>query len=364
MVRGWLARGVDGFRLDVFNAFLKDPDLRDNPVIEGGNSPWGRLEHRYDIDQPDFPDADRPVPGDPRRGAGPDVGRRAVLAAGPKRGRASTPQDRHLVFDWSLMESPWTAAAFGAGDRSPRGGVRAGPLADGRALEPRSRAPGDPPLGVGRPRSGAGPRRDRQGRRGRHPGPARDAVPVLRRGDRDGRRRHPARRDRRSAGAPGRARLPVVRPLALPDADAVDGRARAPGSRPAGRGSGSRPDADDAERRAPRRADPDSVLAAYRRLLAFRRTAPRRSGPGRWSASTNRDPDVLAWTRTGGGQQLLVVVSFVGRGAPDRRPRRARRVAAGSPRVGTHRAPAAPDGDGRLALRRPDEAVILEAADA
>ena len=24
MVRGWLRRGVDGFRLDVFNAFLKD----------------------------------------------------------------------------------------------------------------------------------------------------------------------------------------------------------------------------------------------------------------------------------------------------------------------------------------------------
>ena len=27
MIRGWLARGVDGFRLDVFNAFFKDPDL-------------------------------------------------------------------------------------------------------------------------------------------------------------------------------------------------------------------------------------------------------------------------------------------------------------------------------------------------
>ena len=35
MVRGWLARGVDGFRLDVFNAFLKDPELRVNPVDPG-----------------------------------------------------------------------------------------------------------------------------------------------------------------------------------------------------------------------------------------------------------------------------------------------------------------------------------------
>ena len=31
MVRGWLERGVDGFRLDTFNCFLKHPDLPSNP---------------------------------------------------------------------------------------------------------------------------------------------------------------------------------------------------------------------------------------------------------------------------------------------------------------------------------------------
>ena len=31
MVRGWLERGVDGFRLDVFNAFLKHPELLREP---------------------------------------------------------------------------------------------------------------------------------------------------------------------------------------------------------------------------------------------------------------------------------------------------------------------------------------------
>ena len=30
-MRFWLERGVSGFRLDVFNCFMKDPDLRDNP---------------------------------------------------------------------------------------------------------------------------------------------------------------------------------------------------------------------------------------------------------------------------------------------------------------------------------------------
>ena len=35
MVRDWLDRGVDGFRLDVFNVFLKHPDLVANPAAGG-----------------------------------------------------------------------------------------------------------------------------------------------------------------------------------------------------------------------------------------------------------------------------------------------------------------------------------------
>ncbi len=48
MVRGWLERGVDGFRLDVFNVFLKHPDLLANPSARGPLA-WDRQEHRYDI---------------------------------------------------------------------------------------------------------------------------------------------------------------------------------------------------------------------------------------------------------------------------------------------------------------------------
>ena len=37
----WLARGVDGFRLDVANAFLHDPALTDNPPVpEGARTAW------------------------------------------------------------------------------------------------------------------------------------------------------------------------------------------------------------------------------------------------------------------------------------------------------------------------------------
>ena len=39
----------------MFNAFLKDPELRSNPVRDG-TSAWTRQVHQNDRDQPDFPD--------------------------------------------------------------------------------------------------------------------------------------------------------------------------------------------------------------------------------------------------------------------------------------------------------------------
>ena len=110
MVRGWLDRGVDGFRLDVFNAFLKHPELLANPEIEGVTL-WARQQHLYDRDQPDFPDL---------------IGRfRAILDEVP--GRMSVGElfaseaeravvlttERHMVFDWALLQAPWSAEAYG-----------------------------------------------------------------------------------------------------------------------------------------------------------------------------------------------------------------------------------------------------------
>ena len=110
MVRGWLDRGVDGFRLDVFNAFLKHPELLANPEIEGATL-WARQHHLYDRDQPDFPDLDRPVPGDPRREARTHVGRRAVRERGARRA-VMLSAERHMVFDWALLAAPWSAEAY------------------------------------------------------------------------------------------------------------------------------------------------------------------------------------------------------------------------------------------------------------
>jgi alpha-glucosidase len=68
ILRFWLERSVDGFRIDVAHAFLKHPDLPDNPerVRESGElrepgtvEDWERFEHRYDLDQPGVLDIHR-----------------------------------------------------------------------------------------------------------------------------------------------------------------------------------------------------------------------------------------------------------------------------------------------------------------
>ena len=60
VLRFWLKRGVDGFRLDVANSFLHDDKLRDNPPIPPnlrGASHWGHApfmqKHIYDSNLPD-----------------------------------------------------------------------------------------------------------------------------------------------------------------------------------------------------------------------------------------------------------------------------------------------------------------------
>ena len=111
MVRGWLERGVDGFRLDVFNAFLKDPDLPSNPSKPGPTA-WQRQVHLYDRDQPDFP----ALIGRFRAILDEAPGRMSVgeLFDGTAQTAAELTTDRHLVFDWELVGARWTARTVNA----------------------------------------------------------------------------------------------------------------------------------------------------------------------------------------------------------------------------------------------------------
>ncbi len=59
VVRFWIERGVDGFRIDAIDRLLKDPQLRDDPpatepfALPLGEE-YGRLEHLHSVNAPDI----------------------------------------------------------------------------------------------------------------------------------------------------------------------------------------------------------------------------------------------------------------------------------------------------------------------
>ena len=135
VLRFWLDRGVDGFRVDVANHVLKDVALRDNPdhpAPSGGHkptAPYDRQRHVHDRDQPDAVDLYREaralVDGHPRPDA---VGERALLGetflahdlaawasyfGGPAgRGGAGEGPALHLPLHFGLLGVAWTAPAL------------------------------------------------------------------------------------------------------------------------------------------------------------------------------------------------------------------------------------------------------------
>lgn len=113
MIRFWLDRGVDGFRLDVFNAFYKHPDLLNNPPKFGIRA-FDRQHHMYDKDQPEMHDFLREFralldsyPG--RMSVGELWGADPQAAAkymGPDGDQL------HLVFNFKFLRQPWRPGAF------------------------------------------------------------------------------------------------------------------------------------------------------------------------------------------------------------------------------------------------------------
>jgi len=350
MVRGWLARGVDGFRLDTFNVFLKHPDMLDNPRRRGTTA-WTRQDHRYDFDQPDLPallDRFRAVVDE-------QPGRMTVgeLFVGSTEGAAALTAPRHLVFDWELLTRPWSAAAFRA------------------AIRRRERAFGDQwPTAVLSNHD-----QSRQVTR------LADSVGATG-ADRDAIARAAALLLLTVRGTPflyygeelGMDDVPIppsesIDPPAArvgPDFawwDRSQSRTPMPWTDEPGAGftSGTpwlRLGADVGRRNvAAQLADPSSVLACYRRVIAARRSLPALQD-GRLSLVRTIPPDVLAYRRRGDGGEALVVIAFGSSAAEIDLPRPAsggRWMAL----VGTDVEPAAPTADGRRLRLRGREGVVL-----
>jgi alpha-glucosidase len=117
VMRFWLDRGVDGFRVDAIHHLIEDIGLRDNPPDPGwrdGMSPARRVIRTHTMDQPEVHDVIAAM----RRVAD-------AYSSGPVLiGEAYLPIDRlmmyygadlsgfHLPFNFHLLSTPWNARAI------------------------------------------------------------------------------------------------------------------------------------------------------------------------------------------------------------------------------------------------------------
>ena len=121
-LRFWLRRGVDGFRIDVAHHLMKDPELRDNPPSTGHSEfhkPMGEYDsqaHLYDRNHPDIHQVYREIrqlldahgAGQPRV----SIGEIHLFDLPELVAFYGADQDEiHLPFNFTLLRTPWTAAA-------------------------------------------------------------------------------------------------------------------------------------------------------------------------------------------------------------------------------------------------------------
>lgn len=118
VIRFWLDMGVDGFRLDVVNWFVKDDRFRDNPKKLTGLRPYDRQKHVYDRNRPETLDIMREirkiVDENPDRMT---VGEVFAEPPGDPELAASyygNGDGLHMAFNFSFLFCPWKAEAFAA----------------------------------------------------------------------------------------------------------------------------------------------------------------------------------------------------------------------------------------------------------
>ncbi len=355
MVRRWTERGVDGYRLDTFNVFLKDPAMPSNPHRRGASA-WTRQEHRFDLDQPDLPDL---------------IGRfRAMVDAAPDRMSVGEPfvgtiesaaaltTDRHLVFDWELLTRPWSAEAFRTAIRRRErafGPARWPTVVLSNHDQPRHASRLSGPLGA------TAEIQDAVARAAALILLTVRGTPFLYYGEELGLGDVPISPEE-SIDAPAARTGPdflwwdrsaARTPMPWAPGPGVGFTTGTPWLR-----LGSDAQARNVESES---NEPGSVLETYRRILAARRST-RALQDGAISLTRTGDPTVLGYRRQGAGGEAMVLVSFGPGDGIARVPRPARGVR-WRPLVGTHLDPPETLRVGSTVRLRPYEGIVAVAED-
>jgi len=292
VMRFWLGRGVDGFRVDAIFAAVKDDLLRDNPPdrrpgaipglgVGGGQDPL------WSMNRPEVHDVIRHL----RRVASEFPGRvlvgEAYLPVEELAGYLGhgTDDEFHLAFDFELLLSPWehqhlTLAVERAEALHPPGVLPTYAISNHDQSRHATR------WGAGRARAAAFLLLTLRGVAVLYAGeeigmvdadPASLPVPPFDRAGRDG-CRTPMQWDSTPMGGftTGTPWLPLVDPATRNVADQA--------------------------------ADPASLLSLYRRLIAARHEVPA-LGRGSHRSIFGVAPDVLAWVRELDGERVLVLLN-------------------------------------------------------
>lgn len=119
VMRFWLDRGVDGFRIDVAAFLMKDPQLRDNPVLTAPANTgfkqlaeYDRQEHRHDKAHPDVHGVFRRMRSlvDGYRPGRVTIGEIHEFDFGRWASYYGDGDELHMPFNFSLLHAPWQAS--------------------------------------------------------------------------------------------------------------------------------------------------------------------------------------------------------------------------------------------------------------
>lgn len=311
VLRFWLERGVDGFRVDVIWHLIKDERFRDNPPNPGYQPdqwPYARLDPLYSTDRPEVLE----VIAEMRRvvdafGDRVLIGEIYLPLARLVRYYGANLDGVHLPFNFQLLKAAWRAPVIAELVRAyeaalPEGGWPNWVLGNHDSPRIASR------VGEAQARVAAMLLLTLRG------------TPTLYYGDEIGMRDVPIAADRirdpvaRNLPALGLGRDPERTPMRWddsPNAGFTDGLSWLP--------IGPEPDAINV---AAQECDPRSILALHRRLLSLR-GAETTLATGAWLPLACHG-DVFAYERRSGGRRLAIALNFGGRPATAALPKRGR----------------------------------------